>query len=137
MHNILSEKYNEPTTSANHKERENAHLGKELKKVKAALFVWEAKFKKVESKAEYYEDKSTSIKLFTTVKVHAEMLKEYIEGKISTWDLEAAFSAWEKMKALYLDSEKEKDRLVVKPAGPSGSDPSGPRDGASGSKAVE
>ena len=92
-HNILSEKYNELKSSADLKESENAHISKELNEVKATLSTWEAEFKKVESKVEYNKDKFTSIELFTTVKVHAKMLKEYTEGKISFWDTEAAFSS--------------------------------------------
>ena len=46
-----------------------------------------------------------SIELFTIVKVRVEMLKEYTEDKISSWDPDVAFSAWEKMKTLYLESD--------------------------------
>ena len=105
--------------------------------MKAAFSTQEAKFKKVESKAKYYKDKSTSIELFTTVKVCAEMLKEYIEGRISSWDTEVAFSTWEKMKTFYSESDEEGDQQEVEPINSSESDPSGPRDGAFGSKAAQ
>ena len=110
---------------------ENARLSKKLKEVEAALSAQEAELKKVETKAEYYDEKSTSIELFTTVKVHAEMLKEYTEGKISSWDSEVAFSAWEKMKTLYSESNGEGEQQEVEPVVPSR-----PRDGAYGSRAA-
>ena len=109
-HNTLCENYNELKSFADLKESENARLSKELKEVKAALSSREAEFRKVESKAEYYKDKSTSIKLFTTVKVRAELLKEYTEGRISSWDTKVTFSAWKKMKTLYSESEEEGDQ---------------------------
>ena len=84
---------------------ENVCLKKKLEEVEAALSAQETELKKVKSKAEYYEDKSTSMKLFTTVKVRAEMLKEYTKGKFFAWDPEDAFSTWEQMKLLYSDSE--------------------------------
>ena len=83
-HNNISEKYNELKASSDLMKNENARLTRKLKESEAVLSAWEAEFKKVESKAEYYEDKSTSIELFTTVKVRAEMLKEYTEGKLSS-----------------------------------------------------
>ena len=135
-HNNISEKYNELKASSNHMKNENAHLTRKLKESEVALSTQEVEFKKVESKAKYYEDKSTSIELFTTVKVHAKMLKEYTEGKLSSWDPKAAFPAWEKMKTLYSGSDEEGDQQKVKPAGSSGSDPSGARDGVSGSGAT-
>ena len=61
-------------------------------------------------KADYYEDKSTSMKLFTTVKVREEMTKEYSEGKATNWDLAVASLAWEEMKLLYSDLEGEDDQ---------------------------
>lgn len=65
------------------------------------------------TKVEYYEDKSMSIKLFTMEKVRAEMVKDYKEGRMSTWDPEASYSAWEKMKLLYSNSEGEEDQEAV------------------------
>ena len=60
--------------------------------MKTTLSAQEVKLKIAKSNAEYYEDKSTSIELFTTIKVHAKMLKEYTEGRLSSWDPKAAFS---------------------------------------------
>ena len=60
-HNNISEKYKELQAFANLMKSENAHLSKKLKAMKTALSAREVEFKKVESKAEYYEDKSTSI----------------------------------------------------------------------------
>ena len=91
-HNILSKKYNEFKFSVGHKDSENAHLSKELIEVKAALSAWETELKKVKSDVKYCEDKSISIKLFTTIKVCAKMLKEYTEGTLSSWNLDVAFS---------------------------------------------
>ena len=34
-----------------------------------------------------------SVKMYTTIKVCAEMLKEYTKGKTSAWDLEATSKA--------------------------------------------
>ena len=94
MHNEIFNKYNELKSFADLIKNENAYLSKNLKAAEATLAAKEAELKQVESKAEYYEDKSTSIKLFTTVKVYTEILKEYSEGKISSWDPEVAFAAW-------------------------------------------
>ena len=73
----------------------------------------EAKLKKVELKTEYYENKSRSIEMFTTVKVHVEIMKEFTKGKSSSWDPELDFQYWEKMKTLYLESKEEEDELVM------------------------
>ena len=40
--------------------------------------------RKVELRAEYYEDKSNSIEIFTTVKVRAKIMKEFTNGKSSS-----------------------------------------------------
>ena len=77
----------------------------------------EAELEEVRSKAEHYEDKSMSMKLFTTVKVRAEMIKDFLEGKMSTWDPVAASSAWEEIKLLYSDSEGEDDQHMEERAG--------------------
>ena len=58
-----------------------------------------------------------SIKLFTMVKVRVEMVKDYMEGKMSTWDPKANFSAWNKMKLLYSDCEGEEDQIMAEQAG--------------------
>ena len=60
---------------------ENAHLTKKLKESEKTITVREDKLKKVEQKAKYYEDKCTSIEMFTTIKVRVEMMKEFVEGK--------------------------------------------------------
>ena len=135
--NILSEKYNELKSSFDLKESENAHFSRKLKEVEEALFAWEVELKKVKSDAEYYEDKSTSIELFTTVKVHVEILKEYTEGKLSSWDPEATFSVWEKMRTLYSRSDEEEDWKKVELAGTSRGVSSEAGKRASGSGAVE
>ena len=137
MYNNFSEKYNEPKSSNDLTKSENARLSKKLKEAEVALSAKEAELKQVEYKAEYFGDNSISIKLFTTVKVYAEMLKEYAEGRISSWDLKAAFIAWKKMKTLYLESNGEGEQQEVEPVGPSRSEPSKPRDGASGSGAAD
>ena len=136
-YNNIFKKYNELKDFADLMKSENARLSKKLKEAEVALYVPEAEFKKVESMAEYCEDKSTNIELFNVFKVRAEMVKEYTEGTIFSWDPEATFSAWEKMKTLYLESDGEGDQQEVEPAGPSRSNPSIPRDGAFGSGATK
>ena len=100
--------------------------------MEAAYSTQNAELKEVWSKAEYLEDKSMSIKLFTTVKVRVEMVKEYKEGKLLDWDPKAAFSAWEKMKLLYSDSEGEEDQEMAERVDHGQSGPSGAEDLASG-----
>ena len=73
-----------------------------------------------------------SIKLFTTVKVRAEMVKHYKEGRMLTWDPEVAYSAWEKMKLLYSDSKGEEDQEAVEQV--SQGHPNRVGEGASGSR---
>ena len=68
------------------------------------------------------------------VKVRAEMVKDYKEGRASTWDPEAAYSAWEKIKLLYTDSEGEEDQKAVEQV--SQGCLSGVREGASRSGGV-
>ena len=72
---------------------ETIPLTKKLKELEAAISIQEAELKNVEQKVEYNEDKSTSIEMFTTVKVHAEMMKEFIKGKISSWNPKAEFKS--------------------------------------------
>ena len=64
------------------------------------------------------------------------MLTAYIEGRISYWDAEAAFSAWEKMKTLYSESNGEGEQQEIELVMPNRSELSGLRDGASGSGAT-
>ena len=52
------------------------------------------------------------------------MVKEFSEGKATTWDLEAASKAWEEMKLLYSDSEGEEEQATDDP-GPSQIPPHG------------
>ena len=81
VHNLLSEKYNELKSSVDLKESENARLKKKLKEVEVAFSAREAELKKVESKAEYYEDKSMSIELFTTVKSVRRCLRSILRAQ--------------------------------------------------------
>ena len=84
MHNEIPNRYNELKSIANLIKSENAHLSKSLKAAESTFSIWEAELKRVEQQVKYYEDKSSSIEMFTTVKVRAEMLKEYSEGKASS-----------------------------------------------------
>ena len=136
-HNNLSVKYNELEVASDETKRENARLKKKLEEADAELFAQEIELKEAKSKAEHFEDKSTSMKLFTTVKVRTEMLKEYKEGQFSTWDPEAAFSAWEQMKLLYYDSKGEEEQQVDEPAGSSRVNPSGLKNVVPGSGVAE
>ena len=92
--------------------KKDADAKKKVEDLEALMSVREKELKDSQSKVEYYEDKSTSMKLYTTVKVRAEMTKEYSEGKATTWDPAAASSAWEEMKLLYSDSKGEDDQDV-------------------------
>ena len=49
--------------------------------MEVVLSAREAELKEVQSKAEYYVEKSTRIALFTMVKIRAKMLKEYPRAK--------------------------------------------------------
>ena len=104
-HIEISNKYNEPKSSANLIKSENARLSKSLKAAKATFYIRETELKQIEWQAEYYKDKSSSIEMYTTVKVRAEMLKEYTKGKSSSLDSKAAFKDREKMKMLYSESK--------------------------------
>ena len=79
-HNEISSKYNELKSTTNLMKNENTRLSKILKVTEATLSVREAELKRVEQRAEYYEDKYSSIEIFTTIKVHADMLKEFSRG---------------------------------------------------------
>ena len=138
-HNQVSEKFNELKSSADLLKSENTRLSKSLKEAETTIFVREAELKKVEQKAEYYEDKSSSMKMYTTVKIYAEMKRQFLDGKASSWDTKASFKSWEKMKTLYSKSEGENEHqeASVEPTGTSGNDPSGQKDGSSGSGVVE
>ena len=85
-YNEISNKYNELNSTADLMKRKNAFLLKSLKAVEETFSIQEAELKQVEWHAEYYEDKSSSIEMHTTVKVRAKMLKEYIERKTFSWD---------------------------------------------------
>ena len=61
--------------------------------MEVVLSAREAELKEVQSKAEYYKEKSTRIVLFTMVKIQVEMLKEYTEDKSSSWNPDEAFKA--------------------------------------------
>ena len=71
MYNNLYEKFNELKFTADDKGKENVRLKKKLEEVEAILSTREAELKEVQSKVEYYDENSTSIKMFTTVKVRA------------------------------------------------------------------
>ena len=71
VYNNLYEKFNELKFTADDKGKENVRLKKKLEEVEAILSAREEKFKEVQSKVEYYDENSTSIKMFTTVKVRA------------------------------------------------------------------
>ena len=124
MHNKLSNQYNALKKSADTKEGENARLKKKIEELEAVISARDKEMKDAQYRADYYEDKSTSMKLFTTVKVRAEMMKEFSEGKATGWDPIAASSAWEEMKLLYSDSDGE-DEQAIEEAGPSQTSPCG------------
>ena len=135
-HNNLSDRFNKFKYEVDSKESENVLLKKRVEELEATYSIQNAELKELWSKVEQLEDKSMSIKLFTTVKVRAEMVKEFKEGKTSDWDPEAAFSAWEKMKLLYLDFEGEEDQEMAERADCGQSGPSGAEYLASGSGAA-
>ena len=124
MHNKLSDQYNVLKKSAEAKEGENARLKKKIEDLEALISARDKELKDAQYRADYYEDRSTSMKLFTTVKVRAEMMKEFSEGRATDWDPVAAASAWEEMKLLYSDSEGE-DEQATEGAGPSQTSPRG------------
>ena len=117
-YNKLSGQYNDLKKSVDLKDAENARLKKKVEELEAEVFARDKALKDAQYRADYFEDKSTSMKLFTMVKIRAEMVKEFSEGKATAWDLEAASSAWEEMKLLYSDSEGE-DEHATEDAGPS------------------
>ena len=92
---------------------ENTHLLKKLKEAEAIISVQEAELKKVEEKFEYYVDKYYSIETFTSMKVRAEIMKEFKDGKSSSSDPEADFMYWEQIKTFYSESEEEEKDLVT------------------------
>ena len=140
VHNEILNKYNQLNSIADLMKSKNAHLSKILKVAEATLSLQKAELNQVEQQAKYYKDKSSSIKMYTMVKVRVEMLKEYTKGKTSSWDPEVAFKAWEKMNTLYSEFEGE-DELQevgsVEPNGTSGKEPSRQKDGTSRSRVVE
>ena len=69
MHNNLSSQFNELKRNANAKGEENTRLKKKVEDMQATLSARETELEEVRSRAEHYEDKSMSMKLFTTVKV--------------------------------------------------------------------
>ena len=108
--NNLSGQYNDLKKDADTKDMDNARLKKKVEDLEALVSARDKELADARYRADYYEDKSTSMKLFTTVKVRVEMTKEYSEGKAVNWDLAAASSAWDKMKLLYSDLEGEDDQ---------------------------
>ena len=106
-YNNLFGQYNDLKKGADAKDAKNARLKKKIEVLEALVSARDKALKDAQYRADYYEDRSTSMKLFTTVKVRAKMVKEFSEGKATAWDLAAASSAWEEMKLLYSDSEGE------------------------------
>ena len=51
--------------------------------------------------------------MFTTFKVHAELMWEYVDGKASCWSPEMEFKSQEKIKILYSELEKDKEEDYV------------------------
>ena len=86
-YNEISTKYNDLQASSDLIKGENASLSKKLKEAKAIISMQKAKLRKIDYKAKYYEDKSRIIKMFTIVKVPVEIMKDFTEGKFSSWDL--------------------------------------------------
>ena len=123
-YNKLSDQYNALKKSADAKDGENARLKKKVEDLEALISARDKELKDAQYRVDYYEDRSTSMKLFTTVKVRAEIMKEFSEGRATDWDPVAATSAWEEMKLLYSDSEGE-DEQVTEGAGPSQTSPCG------------
>ena len=123
-YNKLSDQYNALKKNADAKDGENARLKKKVEDLEALVSARDKDLKDARYRVDYYEDRSTSMKLFTTVKVRAEMMKEFSEGKATGWDLAAASLAWEEMKLLYSDSEGE-DEQATEDAGHSQPSPRG------------
>ena len=123
-YNKLSGQYNDLKKGIDLKDAEIARLKKKVEELEADISVRDKAVKDAQYRADYFEDRSTSMKLFTTVKIRAEMVKEFSEGKAAAWDLEVASKAWEEMKLLYSDSEGE-DEQATEEAGPSQSSPCG------------
>ena len=92
-YNDIANKYNDLQATSDLMIGENARLTKKVLEAEATISMWEAELKKVELKAEYYKDKSHSIEMFTTVKVCAKIMKEFTEGKSSSWDCEVDFKS--------------------------------------------
>ena len=69
MYKNRSSQYNVLKKDVNVKEEENARLKKRVEDLEALMTAREKELKDAQFKVEYYEDKSTSMKLFTTVKV--------------------------------------------------------------------
>ena len=68
-YNNLSGQYNDLKKDADTKGEENVRLKKRVEDLEALMSVREKELKDAQSKADYYEDRSTSMKLYTTVKV--------------------------------------------------------------------
>ena len=68
MYKNRSSQYNVLKKDVNVKEEENARLKKRVEDLEALMSVREKELKDAQFKAKYYEDKSTSMKLFTTIK---------------------------------------------------------------------
>ena len=92
-YNDIASKYNELQIDSELMKSENSHLTKKIKEDEAIISVREVVLKKVERKVEYYEEKSSSIEIFMTVKVCVEMINEFTEGKSYSWNPEAEFKS--------------------------------------------
>ena len=106
-HNKVLRKYNELNSTADLLKSENACLSKSLKKAEATISLREVELKQVEQRVEYYQDKSSSMEMYTTVKIRVEMMRDFLDEKASSWDIKAISALGEKMKTLYSESEGE------------------------------
>ena len=68
-YNKLSGQYNDLKKGADAKDAENAHLKKKVEDLEDLVSARDKELKDAQYRADYYEDKSMSMKLFTTVKV--------------------------------------------------------------------
>ena len=82
--NDSSKKYNDLKSGHDKLKGDHSTLAQKYKDSQAVLFAREAELEKVKERADYYEDKCTSIEMYTTVKLRAEAMKQYSEGQASS-----------------------------------------------------
>ena len=92
-HNEVSKKYNELSSTVNLLKSENACLPKSLKEAEATIFIREVELNRVKQRVEYYQDKSSSMERYSMVKICAEMMRDFLDRKASSWDIKATFSS--------------------------------------------